>query len=115
MKYVFSRIEARGCPELGGEINCITELVIGLTGTSDAGLSAYRDTLVSLPKAGEEGHVSYEDADEKWALGGAEATAEKNGWKDSIEKECEAAKSKPIMLPLKFQVKAAEDAKKEKE
>ena len=95
-------------PELDGRENVITELVVGMTGQDDNGISAYRDTLVRLPNPTDDDWVAFEDIDEAWVLAVAERTAAENKWQESIKLECEAAKTKPIMKPLSFQVKSDE-------
>jgi hypothetical protein len=100
----FTRIEARILPEKGSFKNVITELVVGMTLTNDdSGLSVYRDTLVSLPDPDEADFVAFEDIDEAWCSAICERTATDNDWEAGMEKELEAAKSRPISKPFKFQ------------
>ena len=109
MKYIFNRLEARIIPELDGRENVIRDLVVGMTGVNDSGSSAYRDTLVRLPDPTDEDWVAFDDIDEAWVMAVAEKTAEENGWKESIDKEIEAAKSRPVMKPFSFQVVKKEE------
>jgi hypothetical protein len=100
----FTRIEARVLPEKNGLKNVIIELVVGMTYTDDdSGLSVYRDTLVSLPDPDEADFVAFEDIDEAWCSVICEKTATDNDWEAGMEKELEAAKSRPISKPFKFQ------------
>jgi hypothetical protein len=100
----FTRIEARILPEKNGLKNVITELVVGMTYTDDdSGLSVYRDTLVSLPAPDAESFIAFEDIDEAWCSVICERTATDNDWAAGMEKELEAAKSRPISKLFKFQ------------
>ena len=100
----FTRIEARVLPEKNGLTNVITELVVGMTYTDDdSGLSTYRDTLVSLPDPDEASFIAFEDIDEAWCSVICEKTATDNDWVAGMEKELEAAKSRPISKAFKFQ------------
>jgi len=82
----------------------VTELVVGMTYTDDdSGLSVYRDTLVSLPDPDESNFIAFEDIDEAWCSVICEKTATDNDWEAGMEKELEAAKSRPISKPFKFQ------------
>ena len=99
----FTRIEARILPEKNGLKNVVTELVVGMTYSDDSGLSVYRDTLVSLPDPDEANFIAFEDIDEAWCLAICERTATANGWEAGMEKELEAAKSRPISKPFTFQ------------
>jgi len=100
----FTRLEARIIPEKDGLKNVVTELVVGMTLSDDeSGLSVYRDTLVSLPDAASESFIAFEDIDEAWCLAIAEKVAADNDWETSMTAEIEAAKSRPISKPFKFQ------------
>ena len=109
MTYKFSRLEARIVEELDGRENVIKELVVGLTGTDDEGESAYRDMLVSLPDPDDDTWVAFEDIDEEWAMAIAERKAEEEGWHESILKDIEARKDRPVTTPMPFQGGAGED------
>jgi hypothetical protein len=110
MKYAFSRIEARVLPEAGGRENVIVELVVGMNGTDEvSGLGGYRDTLVRLPDPDDESWVPFEEINEEWVMAIATKTAADYGWEDSIAAEIEAAKSKPIVKPLTFQIPKKEE------
>ena len=111
MKKAFTRIEARILPEKNGLKNCVTELVVGMTLTDeDSGLSVYRDTLVPLPDPDEADYVAFEDIDEAWVLPICEKVAEDGDWETSMASEIEAAKSRPISKPFKFQETKTEEA-----
>jgi hypothetical protein len=100
----FTRIEARILPEKNGLKNVVSELVVGMTYTSDeTGLSVYRDTLVSLPDPDESNFIAFEDIDEAWCSVICEKTATDNNWAEGMEKELEAAKTRPISKAFKFQ------------
>ena len=75
-----------------------------MTGVDDNGIGAYRDTLVRLPDPTDDDWVPFDEIDEAWVLVIAEKTAEENNWKESIVKEIEAAKSRPVTRPFSFQV-----------
>ena len=101
---LFTRIEARVLPEQGSFKNVISELVVGMTYTDDdSGLSVYRDTLVSLPDPDEASFIEFEDIDEAWCSVICEKTATDNNWAEGMEKELEAAKTRPISKAFKFQ------------
>ena len=99
----FTRLEARIIPEKDGLKNVVTELVVGMTYTSEDQLSVYRDTLVSLPAPAEESFIAFEDIDEAWCLSIADKVAADNDWETSMAAEVEAAKSRPISKPFSFQ------------
>jgi len=100
----FTRIEARVLPEKNGLKNVVTELVVGMTySDDDSGLSVYRDTLVSLPDPEAESFIQFEDIDEAWCSAICEKTATDNDWVEGMEKEVEAALSRPISKQFKFQ------------
>ena len=100
----FTRLEARILPEKDGLKNVVTEIVVGMTLTDDdSGLSVYRDTLVSLPAPDEADFIAFDDIDEAWCLAIAEKVATENDWETSMAAEIEAAKSRPISKPFKFQ------------
>ena len=98
----FTRLEARILPEKDGLKNVVSEIVIGMTYTSEDQLSVYRDTLVSLPDP-DESFIAFEDIDEAWCLAIAEKVAADNDWETSMAAEAEAAKSRPISRQFKFQ------------
>ena len=106
---LFTRIEARVLPEHKNLKNVITELVVGMTYTDDdSGLSVYRDTLVSLPDPEAESFIEFEDIDEAWCSVICEKTATDNDWVAGMEKELEAAKTRPISKPFTFQEQKVE-------
>ena len=105
MKYAMSRIEARVLPETGGRDNVIVELVVGMNGTDEvSGLGGYRDTLVRLADPDDESWVPFEEINEEWVMAIASKVSADNNWEESIAAEIEAAKSKPIVKPLTFQI-----------
>tara|TARA_R100001244_G_scaffold44185_1_gene40157 strand:+ start:316 stop:648 length:333 start_codon:yes stop_codon:yes gene_type:complete len=107
----YTRLEARILPEKDGMKNVVTELVVGMTYTDDdSGLSVYRDTLVSLPAPDEADFIAFEDIDEAWCLAIADKVAADNDWETSMTAEVEAAKSRPISKPFKFQEPKVEEA-----
>ena len=103
MKYIFNRLEARVIPELDSRENVVRDLVVGMTGVDDNGVSAYRDTLVRLPDP-DDSFIPFADIDEAWVLAIAEGVAKDNGWKESIDAEVEAAKTKPHPKRFSWQV-----------
>jgi hypothetical protein len=106
----FTRVEARILPEKNGLKNVITELVVGMTYTDDdSGLSVYRDTLVSLPDPDEANFIAFEDIDEAWCSVICEKAATDNNWVEGMEKELEAAKTRPISKLFKFQEPKVEE------
>ena len=111
MKKTWTRIEARILPEFKGHKNVVKEVVVGLTLLDeDSGLSVYRDTLVPLPDPDEADFKAFEDIDEAWILPICEKVAEDGDWETSMVSEIEAAKTRPISRPFKFQEAKTEEA-----
>jgi len=106
MKYEFTRIEARVIPELDGRENVVQELVIGLTGDNGDGISGYRDTLVRLPAPDDSDWVPFSEIDEAWVLAIAERAASENKWRESIDREIESKKDRPVSKMFSFQQEA---------
>ena len=107
IEYKITRLEARVIPKLDGRENVVRDLVVGMTGVNEDGLTAYRDTLVRVPDPTDEDWVAFTDIDEARCAAHAEKAAEDNKWKDSIKKEIEAAKTKPLAKLFSFQQEAA--------
>ena len=104
MKYTFTRCEARVIPEFKGMKNVVKELVIGLTGTDEeTGLSAYRDTMYSLPDHDEADFIAFEDIGEDWVKPICEKVATDNDWQLSMVSELEAALTRPVSKLFNFQ------------
>lgn len=109
MKHSYTRIEARVLPEVDGLTNVVSEVVIRLTGVSeDSGLAGSRDTLVKLDAPDPENFTAFEDIDEAWVIPICDKAAEDGKWAESIAEELEAAKSRPVIKPFSWQVKADE-------
>jgi hypothetical protein len=56
-----------------------------------------------LPDPDEASFIAFEDIDEAWCSVICEKTATDNDWEAGMEKELEAAKSRPISKAFKFQ------------
>ena len=102
--YKYTRLEPLvTTQEVNGQPEKVVEtLVAGMTAVSDDGYSSYIDTAISCP-LDPDNFVSFNDIDEAWAIAKAEAVAEEKGWKDSLDKQIEAARTRPLPAKFKFQ------------
>ena len=88
--------------KVDGLENAVVSLVVGLTGTDEGGRSAYIDTMVTL-EVDKDNFVPFEDLDLAWATAHAEKCIEDNGWEETLDKQLEAAASRPVSKPFAWQ------------
>ena len=102
--YSWSRLEALQKKE-GDLPNVVVDLVCGMTGT-DGEYGGYIDTLHKLPPPDPSSFIPFEDLTREWAVEIADVVAEERGFKDSIDKQIEAAKVRPTSKPFSWQTQA---------
>ena len=110
--YNWSRIEPLCTQrEVNGQNECVVEsIVVGLTATSEeTGLSQYIDTMVATPLDPENFH-KFESLDQAWALAIAEGVAEERKWRESLDRQLEAAAARPVSRPFSWQKPVEEPA-----
>tara|TARA_Y100000592_G_C5264601_1_gene218947 strand:+ start:225 stop:548 length:324 start_codon:yes stop_codon:yes gene_type:complete len=105
-EYAYTRLEPLVKNE-GDLQNVVTGLVVGMTGTNGTH-SAYIDTLYSLPAPDPDNFIPFENLGQEWAQQIADAVAEENNFKDSLDKQIEAAGTRPVSKKFAWQQAAAE-------
>ena len=108
--YTYTRLEPLVTErEVNGKNELVVEsLVVGMTAVAESGHSQYIDTMVTTP-LDSENFITFSELDQAWALAIAEAVAEERGWKESLDKQIEAAKVRPTPKPFSWQAVAATD------
>jgi hypothetical protein len=109
--YAYTRLEPLVTTQgVNGQQEKVVEtLVAGMTAVSDDGYSSFIDAAISCP-LDPDSFISFDEIDEAWAIAKAEATAEEKGWKASLDKQIEAARTRPLPAKFKFQEPAPEPA-----
>ena len=109
--YAYTRLEPLvTTQEVNGQQEKVVEtLVAGMTAVSDDGYSAFIDAAIACP-LDPDNFISFDEIDEAWAIAKAEATAEEKGWKASLDKQIEAARTRPLPAKFKFQEPVEEPA-----
>jgi len=102
--YNISRLEPL-VKTIDGLENAVVSLVVGMTATDDGGRSAYIDTMVNL-EVDPDNFIAFEDLTLEWATEHAEKCVEDRGWKESLDRQLEAAASRPVSKPFSWQVAA---------
>ena len=105
--YNISRLEPL-VRTVDGLENAVVSLVVGMTASDEGGRSAYIDTMVSL-EVDKDNFVPFEDLDLAWATAHAEKCVEDNGWKETLDKQLEAAASRPVSKPFVWQTPEPSD------
>ena len=89
--------------------NVVVKLVCGMTGTTEDGeYSAYTDTMHSLTAPDPSAFIPFEDLTQEWAIEIADAVAEEDGFKDTLDAQIAAAKVRPSPKPFSWQQPAPE-------
>ncbi len=104
--YNWSRLEALQKDE-GDLSNVVVDLVCGMTGT-DGEYSAYIDTMHKLSAPDPDNFIPFEDLTKEWAVEIADTVAEERGFRESLDKQIEAAKVRPTSKPFAWQQAAPE-------
>ena len=104
--YNISRLEPL-VKKVDGLENAVVSLVVGMPATDEGGRSAYIDTMLTL-EVDKDTFVPFEDLDLAWATAHAEKCVEENGWKETLDKQLEAAASRPVSKPFAGQQPAPE-------
>ena len=87
--------------------NVVTGLVVGMAG-SNGTHSAHIDTLYSLPAPDPDNFIPFENLGQAWAQAIAASVAEENNFKDSLDKQIDAAGTRPVSKKFAWQQDAAE-------
>ena len=85
--------------------NVVVDLVCGMTGT-DGEYSAYIDTMHKLSPPDPSSFIPFEDLTQEWAVEIADTVAEERGFRDSLDKQIEAAKVRPTAKLFSWQTSA---------
>ena len=108
--YTYTRLEPLVTErEVNGENELVVEsVVVGMTATAEGGYSQYIDTMAATP-LDPENFIKFSELDQTWALAIAERIAEEKGWKDSLDKQIEAAKVRPTPAKFSWQIQAGDE------
>ena len=82
--------------------NVVVDLVCGMTGT-DGEYSAYIDTMHKLSSPDPDNFIPFEDLTKEWAVEIADTVAEERGFRESLDKQIEAAKVRPTSKAFAWQ------------
>lgn len=82
--------------------NVVVKLVCGMTGT-DGEYSAYTDTMHTLTAPDPSAFIPFSDLTQEWAIEIADAVAEADGFKDTLDAQIAAAKVRPSPKPFSWQ------------
>ena len=99
--YTWSRLQALVKDE-GDLSNVVVDLVCGMTAT-DGEYSAYIDTLHKLSPPDPDNFIPFEDLTNEWAVEIANSVANERGFRDSLDKQIDAAKIRPTSKPFSWQ------------
>ena len=99
--YTWSRLQALVKDE-GDLRNVVVDLVCGMTAT-DGEYSAYIDTLHKLSPPDPDNFIPFEDLTNEWAVEIANSVANERGFRDSLDKQIDAAKIRPTSKPFSWQ------------
>ena len=102
--YTWSRLEALQKDE-GDLSNVVTDIVCGMTGT-DGEYSAYIDTMHKLSAPDPDNFIPFEDLTVEWVTEIANSVAEERGFKDTLDSQIAAAKTRPTSKPFAWQATA---------
>ena len=105
-QYVYTRLEPLVKNE-GDLQNVVTGLVVGMSATNGTH-SAYVDTHYKLPAPDPDNFIPFENLGQEWAQAIADSVAEENNFKDSLDKQIEAAGTRPVSKKFAWQQAAAE-------
>ena len=83
--------------------NVVVKLVCGMTASDGNGNAAYIDTMHTLAAPDPSGFIPFADLTQEWAIEIADAVAESDGFKDSLDQQIEAAKLRPSPKPFSWQ------------
>ena len=83
--------------------NVVVKLVCGMTASDGNGNAAYIDTMHTLAAPDPSGFIPFADLTQEWAIEIADAVAESDGFKDSLDQQIEAAKLRPYPKPFSWQ------------
>ena len=99
--YTWSRLQALVKDE-GDLSNVVVDLVCGMTAT-DGEYIAYIDTLHKLSPPDPDNFIPFEDLTNEWAVEIANSVANERGFRDSLDKQIDAAKIRPTSKPFSWQ------------
>ena len=99
--YTWSRLQALVKDE-GDLSNVVVDLVCGMTAT-DGEYSAYIDTLHKLSPPDPDNFIAFDDLTNVWAVEIANSGAYERGFRDSLDKQIDAAKIRPTSKPFSWQ------------
>ena len=83
--------------------NVVVKLVCGMTASDGNGNSAYIDTMHTLAAPDPSGFIPFADLTQEWAIEIADAVAESDGFRDTLDRQIEAAKLRPSPKPFSWQ------------
>ena len=83
--------------------NVVVKLVCGMTAAVGNGNGAYIDTMHTLAAPDPSAFISFADLTQEWAIEIADAVAEADGFRDSLDQQIEAAKLRPSPKPFSWQ------------
>tara|TARA_Y100001937_G_C7078908_1_gene311948 strand:- start:640 stop:984 length:345 start_codon:yes stop_codon:yes gene_type:complete len=108
--YAYTRLEPLvTTQEVNGQQEKVVEtLVAGMTAMSEDGYSAYMDAAIPCP-LDPDNFITFDEIDEAWAVTKADSVAGEKGWKDALDKQIDAARSRPLPAKFSFQVQQAEE------
>ena len=86
--------------------NVVVDMVCGMTGT-DGEYSAYIDTMHKLSPPDPSSFIPFSDLTQEWAIEIADEVAEERGFRDSLDKQLDAAKVRPTPKPFSWQQQQA--------
>ena len=105
-EYSYTRLEPL-VKNIDGLENVVTSLVVGMTAT-DGTHSAYIDARHKLPEPDADNFIPFENLGQEWAKAIADAVAEENDFKASLDAQIEAAGKRPVSKPFAWQQNGAE-------
>ena len=89
--------------------NVVVKLVCGMTASAGNGNSAYIDTMHTLSPPDPSAFIPFAALTQEWAVEIADEVAESDGFRDSLDRQIEAAKLRPSPKPFSWQeAKASE-------
>ena len=100
--YTWTRLEPLVKDE-GNLDNVVVKLVCGMQGSDGNGNNAYIDTMHTLSPPDPSGFIPFADLTQQWATQIADAVAESDGFKDSLDRQIEASKLRPSSKPFSWQ------------
>ena len=98
----------------GSQQKVVITLVAGLNAQSNDGYSSYMDSAINCP-LDPDNFIPFDDLPESWAVDKANSVAEADGWKDSLDKQIEAAKEQPLPARFPWQNQESDDSIEEQD